>query len=47
VGTVVVAVATGREHRVRTSRFFGDREQVKFQASQSALDAVRRTLTQV
>jgi nicotinamide-nucleotide amidase len=47
VGTVVVAVATDREHRVRTSRFFGDREQVKFQASQSALDAVRRMLTKV
>ena len=30
--------------RVRTFRFFGDREQVKFQASQAALDMVRRML---
>jgi nicotinamide-nucleotide amidase len=45
VGTVAVAVVTDHDRRVRTSRFFGDREQVKFQASQSALDAVRRMLT--
>ena len=47
VGTVVVAVVTASERRVRTFRFFGDREQVKFQASQSALDLVRRLLLSV
>ncbi len=44
VGTVVVAVVTETERRVRTHRFFGEREQVKFQGSQSALDMVRRLL---
>jgi len=44
VGTVVVAVVTDAERRVRTYRFFGEREQVKFQASQAALDMVRRML---
>ena len=47
VGTVVVAVVTASERRVRTFRFFGEREQVKFQASQSALDLVRRLLLHV
>jgi nicotinamide-nucleotide amidase len=45
VGTVVVAVATAAEARVRTFRFLGEREMVKFQASQAALDMVRRLLT--
>jgi nicotinamide-nucleotide amidase len=45
VGTVVVAVVTGTERRVRTFRFFGEREQVKFQASQAALDMTRRMLS--
>lgn len=44
VGMVVVAVVTASERRCRTFRFFGEREQVKFQASQSALDMVRRLL---
>ena len=44
VGTVVVAAVTDSERRVRTFRFFGEREQVKFQASQAALDMVRRML---
>ena len=44
VGTVVVAVVTDADQRVRTFRFFGEREQVKFQASQAALDMVRRML---
>jgi len=44
VGTVVVSAVTDAESRVRTFRFFGEREQVKFQASQSALDMVRRML---
>jgi nicotinamide mononucleotide (NMN) deamidase PncC len=45
VGTVVVSVVTESDRRVRTFRFFGDRELVKFQASQAALDMVRRLLT--
>jgi nicotinamide-nucleotide amidase len=44
VGTVVVSAVTDRDKRVRTFRFFGEREQVKFQASQGALDMVRRML---
>ena len=44
VGTVVIAVATATDHRVRTFRFHGERAQVKFQAAQSALDMVRRML---
>jgi nicotinamide mononucleotide (NMN) deamidase PncC len=32
------------ETRSKTFRFLGDREQVKFQASQAALDLVRRML---
>ena len=44
VGTVVVSAVTEAESRVRTFRFFGEREQVKFQASQAALDMVRRML---
>ena len=44
VGTVVVSAVTDAESRVRTFRFFGEREQVKFQASQAALDMVRRML---
>jgi nicotinamide-nucleotide amidase len=45
VGTVAIAVAVeGLETRVRTFRFPGGRAQVKFFASQSALDMVRRVL---
>ena len=44
VGTVVVSAVTDTDRRVRTFRFFGEREQVKFQASQAALDMVRRLL---
>jgi nicotinamide-nucleotide amidase len=44
VGTVVVAVATAAVSRSRIFRFVGEREQVKFQASQAALDMVRRML---
>ena len=45
VGTVAIAL-TGRDipARVRLFSFFGGRPQVKFQASQAALDMVRRTL---
>jgi nicotinamide-nucleotide amidase len=45
VGMVVVAVVTANERRCRTFRFYGEREHVKFQASQAALDMVRRLLT--
>jgi len=44
VGTVCVAAASRTETRVRTFRFVGGREMVKFQASQGALDMVRRML---
>jgi nicotinamide-nucleotide amidase len=44
VGTVAVAAVTSDATRVRTFRFHGEREHVKFQASQAALDMVRRML---
>lgn len=45
VGTVVIAVVdqSGRA-KVRTFRFVGGRQQVRFQASQAALEMVRRLL---
>ena len=44
VGMVCVAAVTADTRRARTARFVGGREQVKFQASQAALDMVRRML---
>jgi nicotinamide-nucleotide amidase len=44
VGTVAVAIAVPGETRSKTFRFVGDREQVKYQASQAALDMARRIL---
>jgi nicotinamide-nucleotide amidase len=44
VGMVCVAAVTPEVSRVRTARFIGEREQIKFQASQAALDMVRRML---
>ena len=44
VGTVAIAIATAHATRSRVFRFTGEREQVKFQASQTALDMVRRML---
>jgi PncC family amidohydrolase len=44
VGTVAVAIATADETRSRLFRFFGEREVVKFHASQAGLDMVRRLL---
>jgi nicotinamide-nucleotide amidase len=44
VGTVVIAVAWAGGRRVERFRFPGGREQVKFQASQAALDMLRRAL---
>jgi nicotinamide-nucleotide amidase len=44
VGMVCLAVVMPDVRRVRTVRFIGEREQIKFQASQAALDMVRRML---
>jgi nicotinamide-nucleotide amidase len=44
VGTVVVAAVIPGATRSRVFRFIGGREQVKFQASQAALDMLRRML---
>jgi nicotinamide-nucleotide amidase len=44
VGTVVVAAVIGSTTRSRVFSFIGEREMVKFQASQAALDMVRRML---
>ena len=44
VGTVVIAVSTGERCVTSTRYFSGDREHVKQQASQAALDMVRRNL---
>jgi nicotinamide-nucleotide amidase len=46
VGTVVVALAGPHRDdlRVRTFQFTGGRQMIKFQATQAALDMVRRTL---
>ena len=46
VGTVAVAAITPTSTRSRVLRFVGEREQVKFQASQASLDMVRRMLLQ-
>jgi len=50
VGTVAVAAAWRKdgktEARVKTFQFIGGREMVRFQASQAALDMVRRWLTE-
>ena len=44
VGMVAIAAAVAGSSRSRTFTFIGGREQVKFQASQAALDMVRRML---
>jgi nicotinamide-nucleotide amidase len=44
VGMVAIATAIAGTSRTRTFQFIGGREQVKFQASQAALDMVRRML---
>ena len=44
VGMVCVAAAAAGREAIRTFRFVGGREMVKFQASQAALDMVRRLL---
>jgi nicotinamide-nucleotide amidase len=46
VGMVVIAVlAPARDAYVRTFNFLGARTQVKYQATQAALDRVRRMVT--
>lgn len=44
VGTVAIAASVAGETRSRLFRFHGERDQVKFQASQAALDMIRRML---
>ena len=44
VGMVCIAAAAAGREAIRTFRFVGGREMVKFQASQAALDMVRRLL---
>jgi nicotinamide-nucleotide amidase len=44
VGMVCIAASAAARTRIRTFRFVGGREMVKFQASQAALDMVRRML---
>jgi nicotinamide-nucleotide amidase len=44
VGTVAIAVVAGQETRVRTFQFVGARDQVKFQATQAALNMLRLML---
>jgi PncC family amidohydrolase len=44
VGTVHIAVATPTETEQRQFLFPGDREKIRWQASQAALDMVRRAL---
>jgi nicotinamide-nucleotide amidase len=44
VGTVAIAADVNGDIRVRTFRFVGGREQVKFQASQAALNMLRLML---
>jgi nicotinamide-nucleotide amidase len=47
VGTVAVAVASDKGSKVRTFRFVGGREMVKFQAAQSALNMTRLLVSDV
>ena len=47
VGTVAIAVASDQGARVRTFSFVGPRAQIKFWATQAALDMVRRMLMPV
>jgi nicotinamide-nucleotide amidase len=44
VGTVAIAVVVRDLLRVRTFRFFGGREMVKFQSTQTAMNMLRLTM---
>jgi nicotinamide-nucleotide amidase len=46
VGTVAIAVMVGDEERVRTFRFVGGREMIKFQSSQAAMNMLRLLLVE-
>ncbi|HKT81439.1 MAG TPA: competence/damage-inducible protein A [Vicinamibacterales bacterium] len=46
VGTVVVAVTTDDGAQVRTFRFFGAREQIKYQSAQAAMNMLRLMMTE-
>ena len=41
VGTVAIAVVAGDDTRVRTFQFIGEREQVKYQSAQAAMNMLR------
>jgi nicotinamide-nucleotide amidase len=45
VGTVALAVVTPDSSSTKTLTFMGERQLIKFQASQAALDLIRRVLT--
>ena len=44
VGTVAIAVSAGSALSVRTFAFFGNREMIKFQSAQAALNMLRLML---
>jgi nicotinamide-nucleotide amidase len=44
VGTVAIAVVAGGDTRVRTFQFIGEREQVKYQSAQAAMNMLRLML---
>jgi nicotinamide-nucleotide amidase len=44
VGLTFLALAAAGATRARRVRFIGDRERVRYQASQAALEMLRRTL---
>ena len=44
VGLVYIAIATGAERIVKEFQFKGSRKEIKFQASQAALDLIRNSL---
>ncbi len=46
VGTVAIAIVAGDGARVRTFQFIGDREQVKYQSAQAALNMLRLMMPQ-
>jgi len=46
VGTVAIAVVTMAEERVRTFRFVGGRDMIKFQSSQAAMNMLRLMLVE-
>ena len=47
VGTVAIAVATRDDVRIRSFRFFGGREMVKFQSAQAAMNMLRLMMLRI